>query len=121
MAFNYTNTLNSADRLITRFGSAATYEHYTEGTFSPITGTTTGATYTGYTVKAVVDNFSRSDTDGTLVKADDKNAIMSAKGLSVTPNISGRFSQNGERFTIIAIRPTKPASINVIYELQLRK
>lgn len=121
MAFNYTNTQNTADRLITSFGSAATYEHFSPGTFNPITGTTTGATYTGYAVQAVIDNFNRVNIDNTVIKADDKNAIMSAKGLSVTPDVSGRFSQGGTRYTIISIRPTKPASTAVIYELQLRK
>lgn len=121
MAFNYTKTQSTADSLITRFGTAATYEHYSPGTFDPITGTTTGATFTGYAIQAVVDNFNRTDIDNSTIKAQDKNAIVSAKGLSVVPNTDGRFSQAGERFTIVSIRPTKPAATAVIYELQIRK
>lgn len=121
MAFSYTGIQKTAKRLITSFGSAATYEHFTSGTFDPVTGGVTGATYTGYAVQAAIDNFRRSDIDGTVIKADDKNAIMSAKDLAVTPNTDGRFVQQGERYNIIDIRPTKPATIAVIYELQLRK
>lgn len=115
-AFSYPTTAATAARLLERFGAAATLKRQSGTAYDPATGTST-QTYTSYATTAAVFDYDQKYIDGTLIKAGDKQAYCAP---AVTPEQGDRFTWNGVDYSVIAVKPTSPAGVPVLYEAQLR-
>lgn len=121
--FNYANSKSTADRLLTNFGQDVTITQVVVGTYDNATQSAPTTT-TNYTAKAVLLDYKRLDSgNGTVgnIEVNDKKLLVSPVGLTVTPNANDTVTVNSEVWNIVNVKALKPASITVLYELQIRK
>ncbi len=121
--FNYSKSLTTAERLLANFGQDVIITTVTVGAYDTATQTTP-ITETPYTAKGVLLDYKRIDSGAMTagnIQVDDKKLLVSPVGLTVTPNANDRATINGEVWNVINVKAVKPASITVLYELQIRK
>ena len=118
MKFDYSNTAKTADRLLTRFGSAATLSRNSPGTYDPATGIAMPNS-SGSTVTVAVIDYDQKFIDGTLIRQGDKEGYMSALGVSV-PLAGDVLTWAGVYCSVIACKSLSPSGLDVLYTLQLR-
>lgn len=108
--FNYTPLANSAKRLIDRFGYDATISRKVAGV------TTT------FPVRIVMTEYKPAEKDGQLILQTDRKAILSAVGLTITPDPeTDQLVEGGNPLRIVTVTPTAPAGVAIVYELQVRR
>lgn len=123
MSFNYLNSLASADRLLTKFGQDVTIKTVVVGDYDNETQTAPTTEQT-YTAKAVLLDYKRNESGNSTVgniEVNDKKLLVSPVGLTVAPTANDLATVNGEVWNIVNVKAVKPASITVLYELQIRK
>lgn len=121
--FNYANSSATAQKLLANFGQDVTITTVTVGVYNTATQTT-ATTETPYTAKAVLLDYTRNDAGAMTVgniEVNDKKLLVSPVGLTVLPNANDRATIDGEVWNIVNVKVIKPASITVLYELQIRK
>lgn len=123
----YGNLAATADRLITKFGAAATLRVRTAGAYDPATGQS-AQTDTDYPIKAAVFDVRNEEIDGTLIKASDKRAyistlpgvpVPSVGDLMIWQGVTYQFAPNGNSEP--AVKDLAPAGVSVLYEAILRR
>ena len=114
--FNYPATAATANRLLQRFGAAATVKHPTGTAYDPDTGTTV-PTYASTATTAAVFDYAQKYIDGTLILQGDKQAYCAP---AVAPVQGDQFDWQGVTYTVIAVKPVSPAGVPVLFEAQLR-
>lgn len=81
---------------------------------------TPGAPVTTNTnVKVISDTYSQFETDGNLVKADDKKLLMGAD--LVVPKTGDFFVIDSVIYRVLKVKPTEPGGTALIYEVQTRE
>ena len=117
----YENVRATAGRLLAadKFGRGMTLRRTTMA-YNPATQTST-PTVADYAASGVVAEYEDKDIDGTLVKAGDRLIILSAEGLAITPTPADKVIVGGVVYSIVRDKPTNPAGVAVVYELQVRK
>lgn len=118
MAFNYSATAATADRLLKRFGASAQVTRNTPGAYDPATGSAP-ITTTAQPVTAAVFDYDHSYIDGTRIQQGDRRAFVSAVGVWA-PKQGDVLAWDGSDLTVITSKPLKPAGLSVLYELQVR-
>lgn len=108
-----------ADAIQTAFSSlgdlVTTCTYTTRGAYDPATGSTSAGT--GYSCSAVITTYNAVETDGTLIKATDRKAIVRAASLTVTPTTEGTLTVGTNTYAVVNVS-SDPATAT--YELQLR-
>ena len=114
----YSGLQTVAANLIASKGQLLTFNRDTETAFNPGPGevTSTPSTYTG---NGVALNYNKSEIDGTVVIKGDIKLILEAT--TTAPIIGDRVTIDSIIYRVMNIKPTSPAGIVVIYEIQLRK
>lgn len=114
--FDYAKTAETAERLITRFGTAAAIVRSTStgDAWSPT------ITDTDYACEVVVTNYAQSAIDGTLIHQNDRKVLLSTKGLTITPTDGDKITVAGLTFEIVSLKPLAPGGVNVLWEVQAR-
>lgn len=118
MAFNYTATAATADRLLKRFGASAQVTRSTPGAYDPATGSVS-VTTTTQSVTAAVFDYDHSYIDGTRIQQGDRRAFVSAVGVWA-PKQGDVLAWAGAELAVVAAKPLAPAGLAVLYELQVR-
>jgi len=92
---------------------------YTEpgSSYDPTTGTMTAGTEHTVT-QAVVADFALGQIDGTVVQSADRQVIINAADLSVTPESGASVTIDGVRYEVVAV-VTDPAGAS--HTLQVRR
>lgn len=116
VAFDYTRTRATAERLIARFGQTGTLRR-TVSDDDPFNPT---QTTTDYPCTFAVLDYEKRDVDGTLIKQTDQMAYVSTAGLSIAPETTDRLVIGGTPFTVVNVKPLSPAGTVVYFELQVR-
>ena len=117
-SFDYAKSAATADRLITRFGQAATLIRQVQ-----ISGPDYDPTFAKQSrdcTIAVLD-YENREIDGTRIQAGDKKVLVSAVGLSPEPSTVDRIDIGDEEHAIISVKPLSPAGTPVFYEVQARR
>lgn len=114
--FNYPATAETAARLLTRFGAAATLVRTTTGAYDPATGQAS-VTIANLATTAAVFAYDQKYIDGTLILQGDQLAYCAP---GVEPKQGDSFVWAGVTHTVIAVKPTSPAGVPVLFEAQLR-
>lgn len=107
--FNYTPLSKTAKRLIDRFG-------YDAAISRKVAGVTTT-----FPVRIVMTEYKPAEKDGQLILQTDRKAILSAIGLTITPDPEDKLVENGNILRIVTVTPTAPAGVAIVYELQVRR
>ncbi|SDE96438.1 hypothetical protein SAMN05421538_11813 [Paracoccus isoporae] len=111
--------IETASRIIKRFGQTATFERPGEsgGTpWDPEPGTPTFHT----AIVAVVD-YEQEHRDGTLIQANDLRVLVSVVGLDIVPNLADRLTIGGAEYSIANVTPLAPDGTVRMYDLQVRR
>lgn len=116
MSFNYPATAATATRLLQRFGAACTIKHPTGSAYDPAIGTTV-PTYTSAPSTAAVFAYAQKYIDGTLILQGDQQAYCAP---GVAPVQGDTMTWAGRDYTVIAVKPTSPAGVPVLFEVQIR-
>lgn len=115
---NYARMKASADRLITKFGQAATLLRPTStGTaFNPTPGAPGE-----YPITVVVEVFSFREIDGTRIKRDDLKVLLAKDALTIEPATSDRLLIGGVEYAIMDVRPENPGGTTLMWTIQARR
>lgn len=70
-------------------------------------------------LRAVVGRYDRRLVDGTLIRADDLRVMVEAG--PVEPRTSDNLRIGGADYAVVAVRPTAPGGVALMWELQCRK
>ena len=121
----YARLQATANRLLKGKGQSITLTKITAGTYNPATGGMTGATTSTQTAYGAVFDYGAKQIDGTLIKAGDKQLLLSAfktDGTALTaPVLGDTVSIGGVVYTLVEpLKTVGPAGITVIYEANLR-
>ena len=119
MTFDYARMVATADRMITRFGTAGTLRRPTSsGTpYNPTPGAPVD-----YACRFVVSDYSAMEIDGTRVLATDKKVMLAKGSLTVEPELSDLLVDGASSsYRIVAIKPLQPGATVVMWELQVRR
>lgn len=108
--FDYSKLAGTGKRLVDRFGYDASIVR------------TVDDVVTTFAVVIVMTEYRPQDRDGVLIQQTDRKAIMSAVGLTFTPDPqTDRLVAGGESLQLVTVTPTSPAGVAIIYELQVRR
>ena len=121
----YTRLQNTAQKLLKGKGQILTLTKVTAGTYNPATGAMTGTTTSTQTAYGAIFDYGAKQIDGTLIKAGDKQLLLSAfktDGTALTaPVLGDTVSIGGVVYTLVEpLKTVGPAGITVIYEANLR-
>ena len=118
MAFDYSKSAATADKILTKFGQDITITRRTAGTYNTSTGTAT-VTETTQTGTGAIFDWANRNIDGILIKTGDRRLLLSAVGLTA-PVVNDTVTVGTTVFTIVQVSPFSPAGTVVMYELNLR-
>lgn len=108
--FNFNKIAETGRKLIVKFG------------YSAVINRTVDSVTTAIPVTIVMTDYLPQDRDGSLVMQTDRKALLSAVGLSITPDPeTDRLVEGGRNLQIVTVTPTAPAGEALLYELQVRR
>ena len=114
----YPSLALTADDLLSEFGQPVTIRH-TESAYDPATGTTTETITDTGTVGAKLPYGDRQ-IDGTLILSNDEQLYVSPVGVSsIVPG--DRVIIGSDAYSVVRVKTTAPAGVDVIHELQIRR
>ncbi len=119
MAFDYERLESSAKSMIHRFGRNITYkiDVYND----PARPWESAPTSTEETEgKAVFSDFASNEVDGSTVRSDDINCMISADTFSM-PSIAGKIVDGSDTYDIVSVKVEKPGDTAIYYDLHLRR
>ena len=114
----YSNLATTTARLLTAYGASATLTRVTPGSYDPDTGTVGTGTTATYTGSAAMFDYEQRDIDGTMIRHGDRRMFL--QKIDVIPQTGDLITFNGSVFTVLSSRPTDPAGLAVLHELQVR-
>lgn len=116
--------------IIGKYGSSVTLSYFTAGTYSPIEGSFSSATYSNVSVNAVFDTVEGyngrqtrpTDIISTILQEKvDAVAYIAASGITNPPTIADRLTKMGERYEIVGKQQLRPGTVSLLFTLFLRK
>lgn len=124
----YGNLAATADRLLRKFGAAATLAVRTSGAYDPATGES-GVTVTNYAITAVVFDVRNDEIDGALIRANDQRAYISTLPAIPLPGVGDQVIWQGVTYQIAptdnqsepAVKNLAPGGTALLYEAILRR
>ena len=113
---------NVSDSLLTDFGQSMILRAEGEkAVFDGATGfITTEGTDVDHQITGAIFDIKQTETTGTNILTGDKRALVSPKGMTVTPDTSMQLICDSEIYTIADVETVAPAGIPVLYKLIVR-
>ena len=124
MSAFYDRQAATAQRLLAQFGQPVTVSRVTGGTEDPLTGEMTGQTTESYTPNGVLLNYSVKEAGdsraaGNEIRTSDRKLLLAP--FDVDPVVTDSVTVDGREWTIIRIKPLRPAGQTLLHEIQVRK
>jgi len=121
----YTRLQATANRLLKGKGQSLTLTKITAGTYNPATGGFTGAGTSTQTAYGAIFDYGTKQIDGTLIKAGDKQLLLSAfktDGTALTaPVLGDTVTIGGVTYTLVEpLKEVNPAGTVVLFDVNLR-
>lgn len=122
MAFDYTKSVATVNKLLTRFGQDVTLTTNTPAAYDPTTGAASVSTATA-TVKGAFFELQGGMLgtklqDGSLGEVTDKQILLAP---GTVPGLLDNITRSGVIFRIVNIKEINPAGTVVMYDLVVRK
>ena len=117
----YASKRQSADVLITKYGTAMTLLNDSAGeSFNVVTGIATAGTPVAYNCTGIIFP-SREVRKGGMgeVQGDEQTVYLSAENLTYVPKIGNRLQVSTQTFEVTSVEPLAPAGISVLYTLRV--
>lgn len=114
---------NAAVTAVTAFGNigvSTNYASYASATYNASAGTNVAAYTSVAGVTIIFTHFELKEVDGVNIHAEDKKALLPAKGVAstITPKAQDRIYEAGVMWQVVKVK-TDPAE--ALWELQVRK
>ena len=106
-----------AVKLLTKFGQTISFTNIVEGTFNPVTNTTSVDTLTPYTALAAPSDYTRFERDLESVRQDDVKLLIQS---STEPTIGDTFILDTVTYEVIAVDKVKAQGDTIVYTVQGR-
>ena len=121
----YTRLQNTAQKLLKGKGQSLTLTKVTAGTYDPTTGGFTGAGTSTQTAYGAVFDYGAKQIDGTLIKAGDKQLLLSAVKTDgtalIAPALGDTVTVGGVTYTLVEpLKEVNPAGTVVLFDVNLR-
>jgi len=116
----YTEARATAGAAIGQYGQSMTLVKKTTGAYSPSTGSAS-VTSASHTCVGAVFDYQNSMIDGSTILTGDKRVLLSAEGLTVTPDVGDAITIGGKVHSVINANPLAPAGVVVIWTIQARQ
>lgn len=119
-AFDYSRMLESANRLMAKFGQTGAVRR---------PGTPTGPSYdptpgspTDDPARFVITAYEARDVDGTRILATDKKALVAPGSLTSAPALSDKLVEaDGTAWNIVNVETLRPAETTLLWTVQIRR
>lgn len=121
MEHDYTRQVDTAKRMIAKYGEVLPITRTSQSSYDPLTGTSTTVTTTG-TITAVADNFSTYDQTTRkelLVAKKSKRLFVSAASCTFAPNSGDIITYEGEAWTVAPMDELNPGGTVILYTLAI--
>ena len=121
----YARLQATANRLLKGKGQSLTLTKITAGTYNPATGGFTGAGTSTQTAYGTILDYGAKQIDGTLIKAGDKQLLLSAvktDGTALTaPVLGDTVTISSVVYTLVEpLKEVNPAGTPVLFDCNLR-
>lgn len=103
--------------LLQDFGSDLTLTRSVGGSYDPATGTYAGGTPTTFTIRGVFINYRDDRVDGSVIRAGDRQLLVSATGSETTPAIGDLVGG----LKLVNVRAFAPNGTNAAWSCQARE
>lgn len=110
--------IETASRIIARYGQAGTFERPGPSGGDPWNPTPGEPTYHDATVGVLT--YDNEHQDGTLIQMNDLRVLVSVEGLNIEPNVSDRLHIGPVAYTIVKVSLLGPDGVPCFYDLQVR-
>lgn len=125
MSAFYDRMAATALRLIDQFGQTITVRNPTEGSYDPVTGTTTPGLPNDQPAQAILKDYAlqqsgASYAEGTEIRQGDKEITIAAHGVA-KPLMTTQIIADGVTWTIVSIKEINPAGTALVYKVQGRR
>ncbi len=118
---NYNKLRDKVAVLVGKYGMPMTMRVIVPGVYDPASGSKAApGTPADYPCFGMVGEYTLRDIDGTLIKTGDKKVILSASDSMPDPVKGNLLIMGGETWNVENSRPTAPAGISVVYDVQVR-
>lgn len=108
--FNYNKIAQTGQKLIQKFG------------YNAVIRRTVDSVDTDFSVTIVMLEYHPQARDGALILQNDRKALLSAIGLTFTPDPeTDKLIEGSHGLQIVTVTPTSPAGVPLLYELQVRR
>lgn len=116
--FDYARSKATADRLIAKFGQAATLlvPKNTGTSYNPTMGAPDR-----HDVTVVVTDYKTSEVDGARILAMDRKVLQAVGKLVIVPTPAHKLEIGGVAHAIVNVIPLNPGGTIVLYEMQCRR
>jgi hypothetical protein len=119
--FDYSKSVSTATRLITKFGRAMTLRVETEGAYDPATGLVPVSSADNAVIGVIFELSGRligqSLQNDTLASANDKQCLLK---VDVAPSLLDKLVVGADTFLVINIKELNPGGTVIFYDLVLR-
>ena len=114
--------IETASRIIKRFGQAGTLIKPAEGPTEPQNpwDEPGEGEPTLHPVTVAVVDYEQEHRDGTLIQANDLRALVSVEGLDTAPTLADTLTIAGTHYNIARVMPLAPDGVVRFWELQVR-
>ena len=109
-----------ASELATDLGNSATFKDKTTNTYDNTTGKTTVVTADQAVKVGGPFGYDPRLIDGDTVLESDAKIILSAEGLTWTPDVNELVVIDSRTWTIVKVEPLKAQDVTVAWEIQIR-
>lgn len=112
--------IETASRIIKRFGQAGTFVRPGAGPQNPWDPPGDGEP-TMHPATVAVVSYDQDYRDGTLIQANDLRALVSVSGLDIVPTLADRLTVGAADYVIVNITPLAPDGVTRFYDMQVRR
>jgi hypothetical protein len=107
----------TANRLLLDKGQSGVYSYTSAEVLDPITGDVSGGVTTEQTVNVVITPFNKREVDGTLIQANDLQALS---GEGFEPKMGYQLRVGGKSYEVVSCQQINPAGTPLLYKAQVR-
>lgn len=120
MAFDYTASAATAQRLLAQFGQTVSLSKTIPGAFDPVTGASTGDVTVTQSATAVLLDYSLQESgarfaEGTMIRTGDKKCIIGPAVTWAPDEMTTLTDVAGVVWQLEIVRTLAPAGIPVLY------
>lgn len=116
----YQGLQGTALDLIERYGIVLSVKR-TTGEYDPVTGLPSNETEQVFYGVGLVEDYTVSQVNDTLIKMGDKKITIAAKDLGTKPVPNDTVAFVGEAYKVQSVNTVSPAGIDLLYEVHCRK